>query len=601
MPSESNHIDNFFRNKEAATSADKSKMEQHWKQMQELLNIQPASKSATVINYKALLKYAAIVLLIASIIFYIPTNKKETNNIAIEPSIKASSGQSAKTGIASNSDTIVRTPVNVRKNQNLAEQKSKKHAETKDKESKIVINPTDPIEEKLSLNNQPLPAERKEDQAMNLIALNKFFSLLKKEPQNFHIQTSRDTTIVCDEGTSLTIPPGAFQTLTGQPVEGIVTISIKEFYSFADIISNNLTTTSDGKPLITAGMLNISAEYNKQKVQLRKGSSLDVKMPTRIFNPEMQLFIAKEPAYSNQQASYSTSLDITRDATASSGLNWLPAGQQQLFFNEKRRLITLLDLQDNHNLTLFRLNKRIAHYVIPYDCPLTTTEMKQELEKRYSAQYDVIRVRRAWKPWSKKRRTTTYSNWYDDYDSKSFQYVGDSVRMPLSVAMRRKLITREDSLRHEAQFLKEYEEALKRKQAYNEFILIKDAYNFTITELGWINCDRFFKYSPDRVSEFYVKTPAGFEENYFSSMLIFKNNNSALMGSWSKGQISFSKLPIGNKVNVICLAAKNGKMYSAVQQFIIERNPDITLQLEEITPEQFKEKLSWLGNVQRVN
>jgi|KBSSwiS6_1023812.scaffolds.fasta_scaffold01452_3 hypothetical protein len=602
MPSESNHIDNFFRRKETAAPADKARMELHWRQMQELLNVQPSSKPAVIINYRTILKCAAIILLIASIIFLIGRNTKEINNIAIKPSVKTSGDQSAKTSIAANSDTIIRTPVNAVKNQDLVQQKSipdKKPGETKDQQSKTVLHPAEFPEEKLSINNPSLPIEKEEEQAKNLIALNKFFGLLKKEPQNFNIHTSKDTTIVCDEGTSLVIPSGAFQTLSGQPIEGVVTISIKEFYSIADIISNNLTTTSDGKPLITGGMLNISAEYNKQKVQLRKGSSLDVKMPTRIFNPEMQLFTAKETNIN--QKDYISAANADRSVIANSGLNWLPAGQQQLFFNEKKRMITMLDLQDNHNLTLFRMNKRIVHYVIPYDCPLTTTQMKQELEKRYSNQYDVIRVRRAWKPLSKKRRGTTYSNWYDDYGSRTVQYVGDSVRMPLSVAMRRKLITREDSLRYEAQFLKEYEEALKKRQAYNEFILIKDAYSFTITELGWINCDRFFKYSPDRVSEFYVKTPPGFEESYFASMLIFENNNSALMGSWSRGQVNFSKLPIGNRVNVICLAAKEGKMYSTVQQYTIDRNPDLTLKLEEITPEQFKEKLGRFGNVQRAN
>jgi hypothetical protein len=42
-------------------------------------------------------------------------------------------------------------------------------------------------------------------------------------------------------------------------------------------------------------------------------------------------------------------------------------------------------------------------------------------------------------------------------------------------------------------------------------------------------------------------------------------------------------------------------MYAAVQQFSVERDPKIVVKLEEITPEEFKEKLSRFGNVQGIN
>ena len=130
----------------------------------------------------------------------------------------------------------------------------------------------------------------------------------------------------------------------------------------------------------------------------------------------------------------------------------------------------------------------------------------------------------------------------------------------------------------------------------------KDAYDFRITNLGWINCDRFINYPPGRLSEFYVNMPEGFEGTYFASMLIFENNRSAMGGYWNiNGKISFSKIPLGERVNIICLGAKNGKMYAAVQQFPVERNPNITLKLEEISPDQFKIKLTEFGNVQRMN
>src|ERR1700741_4213841 len=67
MPSESNHIDNFFWRKENAFTADTSHMDTHWKQLREVLPGQPFIKTSGVVKLKKLLQYAAIVLMIAAI------------------------------------------------------------------------------------------------------------------------------------------------------------------------------------------------------------------------------------------------------------------------------------------------------------------------------------------------------------------------------------------------------------------------------------------------------------------------------------------------------------------------------------------------------
>ena len=86
MQSESNHIDNFFRRKEAVSIADKSNVDAHWKQMQEMLRLQPAPKTSKTINYKIFLQCAAIVLLVASGLFLVFQNNKDNKSITIKPS-----------------------------------------------------------------------------------------------------------------------------------------------------------------------------------------------------------------------------------------------------------------------------------------------------------------------------------------------------------------------------------------------------------------------------------------------------------------------------------------------------------------------------------
>jgi hypothetical protein len=618
MQSESNHIDNFFRRKAAASVANKSNVDAHWKQMQEMLKLQPASKTSKTINYKIILQYAAIVLLIAAGLYPVFQKNKDNKSITIKPSDEKNSLPSLTIADRYVSDSLTPTPTN-RPEIKLVTSINKRKEKTIWKEEKSNELKVEPSHEKiLPPNNRSLAVAKEEIKHDNAGIFKKFNADISKQAEHFIINTSFDTTLTCKEGTTVFIPANTFQTLGGGTVSGPVTISVKEFYSVADIISNNLATTSNGKQLITGGMLNISVIANDESLQIKQGAFIDLKMPTRVFSSDMQLFTGVENAVMltsvNEEkpilkgivdtVTKTIRIDtVSRESSSTDravffnqGINWIPAGQQQFFIDDKKKEITLFDVQDNSRV-VYRGNKSIAKYLIPHDCPLTVDEMETILRSKYARRYDNIKVRRAWKPLSKKRRITYPTDWiHDEY------FVGDSLIIPLKYAMSRKMITRDDSLRYEMEFKKKYEEAVKRGNVYTNFILKKNAYDFRITGLGWINCDRFLNYPPGRLSEFYVNTPEGYEGIYFASMLIFEKNRSAMGGYWNtNGRISFSKIPLGEIVNLVCLGAKDGKMYAAVQQFSVERDPKIVLKLEEITPEEFKEKLSRFGNVQGIN
>jgi len=618
MQSESNHIDNFFRRKEAVSVADKSNVDTHWKQMQEMLRLQPARKTSKTINYKTFLQWAAIVLLIAAGLFLVFQNNKDNKNIAIKPSNEKNNLPSLTITDRHVSDSLTPIPTNRNEIKLVTgiNQEEKKTIRKKEISNELKVEP--PHEKFLPPDNKSLAVAKEEIKHDDAGVFKKFNADISKQAERFIINPSSDTTLTCKEGTTVFIPANTFQTLGGRTVSGPVTISVKEFYSVADIISNNLATTSNGKQLITGGMLNISAIANDQPLQIKQDAFIDLKMPTRVFNSDMQMFIGVENAVTftsvNEKMSIlkgivdtvtktmqidtlsKESSSIDRTDFFNQGINWIPAGQRQFFIDDKKKEITLFDVQDNSRV-VYRGNRSIAKYLIPHDCPLTVDEMETILISKYGKWYDNIKVRRAWKPLSKKNRVTYPTDWvYDEY------FVGDSLVIPLKYAMRRKMITREDSLRYEMEFKKKYEDAVKRGNAYNDFVLKKNAYDFRITGLGWINCDRFLNYPPGRLSEFYVKTPEGYEGSYFASMLLFENNRSAMAGSWDfSGRISFPKIPLGEVVSLVCLGAKDGKMYAAVQQFSVERDPKIVLKLEEITPEEFKEKLSRFGNVQGIN
>jgi hypothetical protein len=78
--------------------------------------------------------------------------------------------------------------------------------------------------------------------------------------QNFKVNVSHsDTTITGQKGTIVKIPKNAFVTMNGQPVNGEVTIEMKEIFSKSEMILSCIPTISDGKLLESGGEIYINA------------------------------------------------------------------------------------------------------------------------------------------------------------------------------------------------------------------------------------------------------------------------------------------------------------------------------------------------------
>ncbi|MCF7566911.1 energy transducer TonB [Sabulilitoribacter arenilitoris] len=109
-----------------------------------------------------------------------------------------------------------------------------------------------------------------------------------KPPQKLKINTQKDTVIVCNEGTKLDIKANSFIDGNGSLIKGIIDLNVTEYYKLSDMLLANLSTTSDGKPLETGGMLNIKAFKGDELLQLKK--SIEISFPTSNKKEGMQLF-----------------------------------------------------------------------------------------------------------------------------------------------------------------------------------------------------------------------------------------------------------------------------------------------------------------------
>jgi len=592
MASELQHIDDFFRKKNDTLSADVSSADLHWQQMTEILvhDVSLPVKKSLASKLRPLLKYAALITIISSLVYVATTKPPKEKTVPPTASLPASAKLSpTKTKTASAGSQAKKT--------SAAPSIVKRLTKT------TISKPITAID--LVSNNSTDSNTHKNPEAVNAAVFSSFYNELKKPAEKFTIDPNKDTTIYCKEGSTLFIPASSFQSLSGIAVSGTVNIFVQEFYSIADMVGNKLTTLSDGRRLLTGGMLNINATAQGQDIMIKPGSSIHLTMPTRVFDPKMQLFTVAPQASSPRPDTIASKLKDDKLVQYQSirnvnGINWIASGQEQFFLNERMKYITILNVTDNPYETIYRKNKTIGKFKIPFECTLSTEEMKHELEKRYGRWYNKIKVKREWAPISKRERNREIYNrrlypddWYDS------GFVGDSVTIPLHLARQFKLVSREDSLAYEEKWRKEYEDAVKRKQAYSQFIQIKDKYTFQISNLGWINCDRFSDYPPSRLTEFAVSPGDEFKETYFEAMLVLERENSALSGYWNNGTIYFSRLPVGEAVHVVCIGVKEGKVFSSIQRFKVAKDEKNELQFTETNPGQFKKDLARFGNVSR--
>ncbi|MEM9919212.1 MAG: OmpA family protein [Bacteroidota bacterium] len=115
-----------------------------------------------------------------------------------------------------------------------------------------------------------------------------FLAQFAPAPQLFHISPLRDTSIQGAAGTILFFKANSLK-LPPNP-DSLVVIQLTEYYTAAEIILNNLTTTAKNRPLETAGMIKVEAWNKEQSIPLKRGQRLEVFFPNANTSKDFQLF-----------------------------------------------------------------------------------------------------------------------------------------------------------------------------------------------------------------------------------------------------------------------------------------------------------------------
>ena len=135
-------------------------------------------------------------------------------------------------------------------------------------------------------------------------SLQELYRQQEKPMQIFTFLPQKDTVFTGQEGTKIFIPANAFVSeKTGKPVNGLVQLKLREYYSLADMLLANLATKSGADLLETGGMVQLEAFAGTEKLKIKEGNSITLSFPTTSPKPNMQLF---NGAWQNGQVNWVT-------------------------------------------------------------------------------------------------------------------------------------------------------------------------------------------------------------------------------------------------------------------------------------------------------
>jgi hypothetical protein len=434
--------------------------------------------------------------------------------------------------------------------------------------------------------------------------------------QAFVVRPGRDTVLLGQQGTRLLIPRRAFDVPAGS---GPVTLTLREFYSTADIVLAGLGTRAGFDVLETGGMLHLAATANGQAVQLRPAKKLRVQLPTQQPLPGMSCYQGvsadarhapdwqlagpgvvrtvagmqlrqraqatgpkqgdRWPSLPKGNGTLQPLLDQLAPLTAADLARlaqlkpvdrderrwWRSVGHnKQLSVKYIQRIMLLADstgticearVQQGDSVLGSALRKAVQH--LPPLRPASYLAWAAPHRRRCTAARGILQVL-----YTKDGQRLAHIEW---------QWLAK----PDWPA--------EDAVQSRAEFARQFSGSTPLTLASGLY------YELAAGGLGWINCDRLLDPGPRIRYTVALSLPA------MVVALVFKGQRSILASSHMEGGAAvFEQVPSGQAATVVALCRENGITYLATSGVSLGQPAAPTLNLHPVTLEQLRTELAQL-------
>jgi hypothetical protein len=417
------------------------------------------------------------------------------------------------------------------------------------------------------------------------------FSVLSPESANtFHFAADTYVELQGEQGTRIWVGANAFEFADGQGTPEEIEFHLKECYRTSDMILAGLGTSSDGRILETGGMLKIEARADGKQLKLKDGSNLIVSLPAEILKEDMQLFTAVP----NEEGGVD---------------NWQATGQDY-----RPSLADMLDLPPRPLRPYFSFIPPLYKPDLsgkPVPPPAPKKPVLPRKPRRESVRYNPGLVKRVLegKKNIEERVEAIFEKQMEVYTERMERYEQHMIDYQQA------LIDHKTALETHAETVKEWEAGLeKERQRYlkggdlfeaamakqkAEFALKQKAllkkyeawqklrdekiaafeasfekmgtisstadlnrYFYQVSDLGWINCDRFRNVPTDQRRQLAFDRTQDVDEKIY---VVFRDMDSVLKAYPAVDYWKTNAVPAGAAIRVVGVKVENGKALLAVE------------------------------------
>ncbi|PHS04547.1 MAG: hypothetical protein COA88_13450 [Kordia sp.] len=455
-------------------------------------------------------------------------------------------------------------------------------------------------------------SDKKKNRNITVNSIAEIKSILSPTTESFEIQVNRETILKGKKGTSIYIPANAFQHEDGTEPKEPITIILKECFSLTDMIFENLQTISGDRILETNGMIYLNAEVNGKKLSVKNGKAFVIGFPKNGLEKEMDLFYDFQLNDStNTWVPDYKFFETTSIKKSISEIDTLKFEGDDIGIQIEYPIEMTEDLYDYgywtsirtatfYDLKLLGLNETIIEY-IENPKNIDSINAYQFFKNDWRADFDFnidkkgkihnLRPRKDLGVKYNEKASKIAEEFFKSivpFDVNSYE---GEIRQDWDYTLG---ITGSHSInwdRFKQKFRNKYSKFTNKAiQKIDPSAL--EYYMFSATEMGWINCDKFWDIEEDEKTDFIVKTNNPSETKI---QIVFKDIKSIMNGVFENGNLVFKNIPKNKDLKVIGISYSNGKPTLATGDSKSDNNKFELTGFKEFTLDQLESELNKLN------
>lgn len=384
---------------------------------------------------------------------------------------------------------------------------------------------------------------------------------IKNITQQYAVESKKISIIKGLKGLKVTINPSALEREDGSAVEGRINVSLIELTNSDDLFKSNVATMCNDRLLASGGSYFIGLENKGRQVRIKKGRTIQVDFPA-ITEDEMELFYGKRNDDGN--------------------MNWNRAGSNLVPVPEEPDLISInrdyeaLPEPSRYITARLKLYRSLNEKVYYYNKRITVQELVDTLNRDYKKVFLETVI-----TWPKELDTLPEDKWVDTafllrkYGPKQQYYVKTYKSLEDEKERMARLAAQRDSMRRN---WKPQSLAGQIQKYYQPS---------AISALGWINCDRFYRYR--EMTDLELNIPITLNKSKIQFFLVFKSFNGLMnfnIDTIVDDRNVFRSLPVGERVSLIGFSKSNGRIYHCKEDFVIRKKQPVSLAFKNLPTEE---------------